>query len=48
MDGTAGLSFYFAKMETDGKEQAMELTNNQANVKKDDFDAIVRVNPERR
>ncbi len=40
MDGTAGLTYYFAKQESVGKEL------KKSNLEKDKYGAIVRVNPE--
>ncbi len=43
MDGTAGLTFYFAAMENKGREQSAE--NGNAKLLKDAYGATVRVNP---
>lgn len=42
MDGTAGLAYYFAAMEQNGREQAVE----QPRVVKDERGAVVRINPD--
>ncbi|MEN6619673.1 MAG: glycoside hydrolase family 9 protein [Rikenellaceae bacterium] len=44
MDGTAGLSYYFASMENEGKESSA-AKNIVSSVVKDSQGAIVRVNP---
>ena len=48
MDGTAGLSFYFAKMESDGKEQAKAISEKSALTLKDSQGAVVRINPDKK
>ena len=42
MDGTAGLAYYFAKREAHGK------TQKTADLKKDQYGAIIRVNPDQK
>ena len=44
MDGTAGLSYYFAAMEKEGKE----YSKGEPNVVKDAWGATVRVNPDKK
>ncbi len=44
MDGTAGLSYYFAAMEIEGKK----LAQDQPEVVKDKWGAVIRVNPSKK
>lgn len=48
MDGTAGLSFYFSKLESDGKNQAKAISDKSSTVLKDDQGAVIRVNPDKK
>ena len=43
MDGTAGLSFYFASAEAEGR--AYRKASSSISVEKDDFGAIIRIKP---
>ena len=47
MDGTAGLTYYFAAMESEGKSYA-KTENQETNVEKDAYGAIVRINPDKK
>ncbi|HPS95747.1 MAG TPA: glycoside hydrolase family 9 protein [Bacteroidales bacterium] len=48
MDGTAGLSYYFASMENEGKEIRSSKGDKVTSVVKDSQGAIVRINPDKK